>query len=183
MKKLLCFTLTALLAAALAVPAFADDTKTLNGSKLSDTTEVKFSVQPTYTVTIPATVELGKVTAQDGTVTYEKDLTLTAGNVRLNENEKLKVSLTSDYKLSVNSAALTYELPYTVKATTTNPNTSKDVTTTDTEVATFGTNTTDQTVTLHFAAQNPTYAGDYKDTVTFNLAMVDTTKNANGGNG
>ena len=182
MKKLLCFTLTALLAAALAVPAFADDTKTLNGSKLSDTTEVKFSVQPTYTVTIPATVELGKVTAQDGTVTYEKDLTLTAGNVRLNENEKLKVSLQSDYNLSVNSTVLTYQLPYTVTAKTTNPYTSKDVTAADPQVATFVTNPDDQTVTLHFAAENPKFAGDYTDTVTFTLKVEGAAQTGNGGN-
>lgn len=189
MKKLLCLTLTAVLAAALAAPAFADanvkQDSTVNQDSTDKTasTTVQFKIDPTYTVTIPAEVKLEKKTDSKGTITYEKDLTVTASNVRLNEKKELKVSLTSDYKLSVNSAALTYELPYTVKATTTNPNTSKDVTTTDTEVATFGTNTTDQTVTLHFAAQNPTYAGDYKDTVTFNLAMVDTTKNANGGNG
>ena len=182
MKKLLCFTLTALLAAALAVPAFADDTKTLNGSKLSDTTEVKFSVQPTYIVTIPATVELGKETAQDGTVTYEKDLTLTAGNVRLNENEKLKVSLQSDYNLSVNSTVLTYQLPYTVTAKTTNPDTNKAVTAEDPQVATFVTNTADQTVTLHFAAANPIYAGDYSDTVTFTLKVEGAAQTGNGGN-
>ena len=182
MKKLLCFTLSALLAAALAVPAFADDTKTLDSNKLSDTTKVEFSVQPTYTVTIPATVELGKVTAQDGTVTYEKDLTLTAGNVRLNENEKLKVSLQSEYNLSVNSTVLTYQLPYTVTAKTTNPDTSKDVTAADPQVATFVTNTADQTVTLHFAAANPIYAGDYSDTVTFTLKVEGAAQTGNGGN-
>lgn len=186
MKKLLCFTLTALLAAALAAPAFADDTaatnKTLDSNKLSDTTKVEFSVQPTYTVTIPATVELGKVTAQDGTVTYEKDLTLTASNVRLNENEKLKVSLQSDYNLSVNSTVLTYQLPYTVTAKTTNPDTSKDVTAADPQVATFVTNPDDQTVTLHFAAENPKFAGDYTDTVTFTLKVEGAAQTGNGGN-
>ena len=182
MKKLLCFTLTAVLAAALAAPAFADDTKTLDGSKSSDTTEVKFSVQPTYTVTIPETVQLEKATAQDGTVTYEKDLTLTASNVRLNEKKELNVSLQSDYKLSVNSTALTYTLPYTVTAKTTSPDTNKAVTAEDPQVATFGTNTADQTVTLHFAANNPIYAGDYSDTVTFTLAVADAAQNTNGGN-
>ena len=100
MKKLLCFTLTALLAAALAVPAFADTNVNQDSENKTAQTTVQFNIAPTYTVTIPATVELGKATAQDGTVTYEKDLTLTASNVRLNENEKLKVSLQSDYKLS-----------------------------------------------------------------------------------
>lgn len=187
MKKLLCLTLTAVLAAALAAPAFADanvkQDSTVNQDSTDKTasTTVQFKIDPTYTVTIPAEVKLEKKTDSKGTITYEKDLTVTASNVRLNEKKELKVSLTSDYKLSVNSAALTYELPYTVKATT-NPNTSKDVTTTDTEVATFGTSTADQTVTLHFAADNPKYAGDYSDTVTFTLAVVDAAQNTNGGN-
>lgn len=176
MKKLLCFTLSALLAAALAVPAFADTNVNQDSENKTAQTTVQFNIAPTYTVTIPATVELGKATAQDGTVTYEKDLTLTASNVRLNENEKLKVSLQSDYKLSVNSTALTYELPYTVTAD------GKEVTSTDNLCATFGTNTADQTVTLHFSAANPTYAGDYSDTVTFTLAVADAAQTGNGGN-
>ena len=184
MKKLLCFTLTAVLAAALAAPAFADTAVNQDSSEKKASTTVEFKIDPTYTVTIPATVNLvQKTDADTKKVTYEQDFDITASNVRLNENQKLKVSLQSDYKLTVNNTALKYELPYTVKTTTTNPNTSKDVTTADTEVATFGTNTTDQTVTLHFAADNPTYAGDYSDKVTFNLAVVvDTTQNENGGN-
>ena len=143
MKKLLCFTLTAVLAAALAAPAFADDTKTLDGSKLSDTTEVKFSVQPTYTVTIPATVELGKETAQDGTVTYEKNLTLTASNVRLNEGKSLQILLGSDFQLEIKDKPNFEKLSYTVTAD------GKTVTSTDNLCATFVTSTADQTVTLH----------------------------------
>ena len=183
MKKLLCFTLSALLAAALAVPAFADDTKTLDGSKVSDTTEVKFSVQPTYTVTIPSTVTLEKKTdPATKAVTYENDFTVTAGNVRLNENEELQVSLQSDYTLSVNGTTLRYTLPYTVTAKTTTPAASKDVTAADPQVAAFVTNPDDQTVTLHFAAANPTYAGDYSDTVTFTLKVEGAAQTGNGGN-
>lgn len=180
MKKLLCLTLTAVLAAALAAPAFADDTaatnKTLDSNKLSDTTKVEFSVQPTYTVTIPATVELGKVTAQDGTVTYEKDLTLTASNVRLNEGKTLQILLGSDFQLEIKDKPTFEKLPYKVIIG------EKQLTSTDNLCATFGTSTADQTVTLHFAADNPKYAGDYSDTVTFTLAVVDAAQNTNGGN-
>ena len=182
MKKLLCFTLTALLAAALAVPAFADTNVNQDSPKKEADTTVQFKIDPTYTVTIPATVELGKATAQDGTVTYEKDLTLTASNVRLNENEKLKVSLQSDYKLTVKNTALTYELPYTVTANK-DTTSEKQVTKDDTECVRFVTKTDNQSVTLHFAAGNPKYAGDYSDTVNFELKEVDTTQNTNGGNG
>lgn len=185
MKKLLCFTLTAVLAAALAVPALADDATTKNitqeSTTKSDSTEVKFSVQPTYTVTIPATVTLDKKES-NGTVTYENDLTVTASNVRLNEKKELKVSLQSDYKLSVESTVLTYELPYTVTAKTTSSDSGKAVTADNAQVAVFGTSTADQIVTLHFAAENPKYAGDYSDTVTFTLAVADAAPTGNGGN-
>lgn len=190
MKKLLCFTLAAVLAAALAAPAFAEDatvnqnnTVTQNSTEKTASTTVQFKIDSTYIVTIPATVELGKVTAQDGTVTYEKDLTVTASNVRLNEKKELKVSLESDYKLSVNSTVLTYKLPYTVTAKQGDAN-EKSVTDDSEdskECARFVTDTNEQTVTLHFAADNPTYAGDYSDTVTFNLAVVDPTQTATGG--
>ena len=185
MKKLLCLTLTAVLAAALAAPAFAEDAapadKTLDSGHLSDTTKVEFSVQPTYTVTIPDKVTLDK-NDSNGTITYEKDLTVTANNVRLNEKKELKVSLLSNYELSVDSTVLTYKLPYTVTA---NKGTTieKSVKDGSNECARFVTKTGDQSVTLHFAANNPTYAGDYSDTVTFTLAVVDATQTVTGGNG
>ncbi len=68
MKKLLCFTLSAVLAAALAVPAFADtsvpptsapDTNvTQSSTDQKAETTVQFKIDPAYTVTIPGTVEL-----------------------------------------------------------------------------------------------------------------------------
>ena len=68
MKKLLCFTLSAVLAAALAVPTFADtsvpptsapDTNvTQSSTDQKAETTVQFKIDPAYTVTIPGTVEL-----------------------------------------------------------------------------------------------------------------------------
>ena len=63
MKKLLCFTLSAVLAAALAVPAFADTSVPPTNVTQSSTdqkaeTTVQFKIDPAYTVTIPGTVEL-----------------------------------------------------------------------------------------------------------------------------
>lgn len=65
MKKLLCFTLSAVLAAALAVPAFADTSVPQTNVTQSSTdqkaeTTVQFKIDPAYTVTIPGTVELKK---------------------------------------------------------------------------------------------------------------------------
>ena len=73
MKKLFAILLAVALMATMSVTAFAANTT--GGS-----TEVTFNVDPTYTVTIPATVELNKV-EDNGVVTYENDYTLTAGGV------------------------------------------------------------------------------------------------------
>lgn len=72
MKKLLCFTLSAVLAAALAVPAFADTSVPPTSAPQTNVTQsstdqkaettVQFTITPAYTVTIPGTVELTKKT-------------------------------------------------------------------------------------------------------------------------
>lgn len=163
MKKVFAILLAALMVATMSVTAFAaevdQDTTDKTGS-----TAVSFNVDPTYTVTIPATVELEKVDT-DGTITYEKDMTVTASaGVRLKEGEKIEVTLASDFYLET-AASATYKLPYTV--------TVDDV---DVEnngvVATFVTSEAEQTSTLLFAAGNPTYAGNYTDTVTFTISVV-----------
>ena len=68
MKKLLCFTLSAVLAAALAVPAIADTSVPPTSAPQTNVTQsstdqkaettVQFKIDPAYTVTIPGTVEL-----------------------------------------------------------------------------------------------------------------------------
>ena len=68
MKKLLCFTLSAVLAAALAVPVFADTSVPPTSAPQTNVTQsstdqkaettVQFKIDPAYTVTIPGTVEL-----------------------------------------------------------------------------------------------------------------------------
>ena len=175
MKKLLCLTLTAVLAAALAAPAFADTNVTQDSTDNTAKTTVQFNIDPTYTVTIPGTVELGKEES-NGKITYEKDLTLTANNVRLNEGKSLQILLGSDFQLEIKDKPNFEKLPYTVTAD------GNTVTSTNNLCATFGTNTAEQTVILHFAAENPKYAGDYTDTVTFTLAVVDAAQTGNGGN-
>lgn len=178
MKKLLCLTLTAVLAAALAAPAFADTNVNQDSENKTAQTTVQFNIAPTYTVTIPATVTLNKKTDDvTNAVTYENTFDITAKDVRLNEGKLLRVSLDSDYQL----ASGTTKLDYTVVAKQ-GASSEKPVTSQDKECATFATSTADQTVTLHFAAENPTYAGDYADTVTFELKVVDAAQTTNGGN-
>lgn len=171
MKKLLCFTLSAVLAAALAVPAFADTSVPQTNVTQSSTdqkaeTTVQFKIDPAYTVTIPGTVELKKKDADTKKITYEKDFNITATDVRLNEGKTLRISLESDYKLASGATKLDYTV--TAKQGTAD---AKAVNSKDPVCADFETKTGEQTVTLHFAASNPLYAGDYSDTVTFNLAV------------
>lgn len=167
MKKLLTLVLALAMALSVSVTAFAADT-TINQDSAEKTgsTAVTFNVDPTYTVTIPEKVELTQVN-NGGTITYENDLTVTAAaGVRLLAGEVIQVTLKSDSNFNLSTAAdATYKLPYTV--TVNNMEIANDGV-----VAKFGTNNAAQTATLHFAAGNPTYAGDYSDTVIFTLAIV-----------
>ena len=75
MKKLLAIILAALMIAACSVTAFA-----------ADTTTVTYEVQPTYTVSIPASVTLS-----DADITAD----VTASDVILESGKKIEVELTS----------------------------------------------------------------------------------------
>ena len=161
MKKLLAIAIALALVLSLSVTAMATDNELTPAESPYKDTEVTFSVAPTYTVTIPATIELSK--ADDGT--YQKIATIQAENVRLEEGENLQVTITGDFMLSNGSS---YQLPYTVKA-------GNSVITSGGVVATFTTSTTAQSSTLSFAAANPQYAGVYSDTVTFTISIVDVT--------
>ena len=154
MKKLFALILTVCLLATMSVTAFAANTT--DGS-----TEVSFNVDPTYTVTIPATVELEKVDTE-GVITYENDYTLTAeAGVRLKKNEYIEVTVASDFIMTTTEGAT---LEY-------------DITANDTAVANngivaeFDTDKSQQTATIHIAANDPDFAGEYKDTVTFTVAV------------
>ena len=154
MKKLITVLLALAMVATMSVTAFAANTT--GGS-----TEVKFNVDPTYTVTIPATVELNKVDTE-GVVTYENDYTLTAqAGVRLKKGEYIEVTVASDFEMTTQEGAT---LDYTITA--------EDVAVaTGGVVATFGTDKNAQSTTIHIAANDPDYAGEYKDTVTFTLTV------------
>ena len=154
MKKLFALILAIALMATMSVTAFA--VNTTDGS-----TEVKFNVDPTYTVTIPATVELNKA-EDNGVVTYENDYTLTAqAGVRLKKGEYIEVTVASDFEMTTTEGAT---LDYTITA-------SGNAVANNGVVAEFDTDKLEQTATIHIAAADPDYAGEYKDTVTFTLEV------------
>lgn len=155
MKKLFALILTVCLLATMSVTAFA-------ANRPVGETEVSFNVDPTYTVTIPATVELAKETAGDGTVTYENDYTLTAqAGLRLKKGEYIEIAVLSDFEMITTEGAT---LAYSITA-------GGNAVGTDGVVAEFATDKAEQTATIHIAANDPDYAGEYKDTVTFTVAV------------
>ena len=130
-------------------------------------TLVEFSVDPTYTVTIPATVTL----ADNGSGIYTNSGMLTADNVKLDEGKEIVVTLTSASKFNMQtSASATYKLPYTAEGTFGKL--------TDKEaggiVAKFVTSTAPQNTPVTFTTdETPQYAGTYTDPVIFTIEVKD----------
>ena len=154
MKKLFALILAVVMIATMSTTAFAANTT--GGS-----TEVSFNVDPTYTVTIPATVELERQDNND-TVTYENHYTIGANaGVRLKKNEYIEVTIASDFEMTTEQGAT---LDYTITK-------GRDAVATGGVVATFGTDKNAQSTAIHIAANDPDYAGEYKDTVTFTVAV------------
>ena len=154
MKKLFALILAVVMIATMSVTAFAANTE--GGS-----TELSFNVDPTYTVTIPATVELERQ-EDNGTVTYENDYTITAqAGVRLKKGEYIEVTVASDFEMTTTEGAT---LDYTITA-------ENAAVANNGVVAEFATDKAEQTATIHIAANDPDFAGEYKDTVTFTLEV------------
>jgi uncharacterized protein YxeA len=153
MKKIITILLTVAMLATMSVPVFAANTT--GGSA-----EIGFAVDPTYIVTIPATVSLEKKDAE-GVITYENDYTLTAeAGMRLKKGEYIEVTVATDNEMTTAEGAT---LAYTI---------TKDGNALENDVvATFTTDKAEQSSTIHIAAGDPDYAGDYKDTVTFTLTV------------
>ena len=154
MKKLFALILAVAMLATMSTTAFAANTT--GGS-----TEVSFNVDPTYTVTIPATVELERQ-ENNGAITYENDYTIEAvAGVRLKKNEYIEVTVASDFEMTTTEGAT---LAYSITA-------DGAAVATGGVVAEFETDKAAQSTTIHIAANDPDYAGEYKDTVTFTVAV------------
>ncbi len=153
MKKLLAIIIAAVMIAACSVTAFA-----------ADTTTVTYEVQPTYTVSIPASVTLS-----DADVTAD----VTASDVILESGKKIKVELTSASNTASGSTFNAKNGDSTVTYTITGD---EAIAVGDT-VATF---TANGSKTLTFSAADKsaaTVAGSHTETLTFTVS-VETSKAA-----
>lgn len=153
MKKLLTLLLTAALATAAATTAFADTIV----NPVDGQMKVTYTVNPSYTVTIPASVTLGQTA------------TVSASNVKIGKNENLIVRLTNT---SGANNAFTVKagdevLTYTVKKGSADININS-------EVLSVNTLTTGDALTAQLsfdASTSATYAGTYTGTVTFTVSV------------
>ena len=151
MKKLFAVILTVCLLAAMATTAFAANT---TGGKADITT----SIAPTYTVTIPADVNV----QFNATETAFGAIEVTASQIH--PDKCIKVALATDKELN-NAIDNTKVIPYAIKDSTGAAFTS----------ATYLTEGDKTELSIHITANdwNTAYAGDYSDTVTFTVSYED----------
>lgn len=164
MKKFISFAMAALMVAAMSATAFAAEINQDATLPADKGTTVTYTVLPTYTVTIPENVELKSETAADGKISYTGSGVISTGDsVRLKYNEYIKVVLDSDFIMeSEEKAKENYEIFL---------NGSTAALTDKAVVAKFGTFETKQQSTIKYVAGDPTFAGTYTDTVTFNISI------------
>ena len=151
MKKLFAIVLTFALLASLSVTAFATNT---TGGEADITT----SIAPTYTVTIPADVNV----AFNATETAFGTIEVTASQIH--PDKCIKVALATDKELN-NAIDNTKVIPYVIKDSEGAEFTS----------ATYLTEGDKTELSIHITADdwNAAYAGDYSDIVTFTVSYED----------
>ncbi len=148
MKKVLTFALIVTLVMSLSVTAFAANT---TGGEADITT----SIAPTYTVTIPADVNVVFNATETAFGTIE------VTDSQIHPDKCIKVELTSDGKLE-NDVDATKVIPYAIKDSEGNAFT----------YATYLTEGEKTELSIHITADdwNSAYAGEYSDTVTFTVS-------------
>ena len=148
MKKVLTFALAVMLVMSLSVTAFAANT---TGGEADITT----SIAPTYTVTIPADVNV----QFNATETAFGAIEVTASQIH--PDKQIRVTLTTDGELN-NTIDTTKVIPYVIK----------DASGAGFTTATYLTEGDKTVLSIHITADdwNAAYAGDYTDTVTFTVS-------------
>ena len=135
-------------------------TKTLDAATASNSTDVNYSVDPSYTVIIPAKVALSDTAATPATISLDE----TAKPFKLGKGQTLKVNLAETNDFKVTNADLS--LDYTITAG------SATLKAGDTAAAFTNDDKTAKTITFsQMDATKATYAGDYTGTLTFSIAV------------
>ena len=148
MKKVFAVVLTFCLLMGLSVTAFAENT---TGGEADITT----SIAPTYTVTIPADVNVQFNATETAFGAIEVDA------AQIHPDKCIKVALDSDGELN-NAIDTTKVIPYVIQDGEGNAFTA----------ATYLTEGDKTELSIHITADdwNAAYAGDYSDTVTFTVS-------------
>jgi spore coat protein U-like protein len=148
MKKLFALILTVAMLATMSVTAFAANT---TGGDADITT----SIAPTYTVTIPAdvNVQFNATETAFGAIEVEA--------AQIHPDKQIRVTLTTDGELN-NTIDTTKVIPYVIK----------DASGAGFTTATYLTEGDKTVLSIHITADdwNAAYAGDYTDTVTFTVS-------------
>jgi len=129
----------------------------LKNLNFANGTEVTADVDPSFIITIPASVNFGTLTPGTGTVT--QNFNVTASNVMLEAGSEISVKVTSDFKMT---AAGDAELPYGLR------NSTAYLTSGD-EFASFTGNRTEYGY-VYLSRANIKNAGNYKGTMTFTIS-------------
>lgn len=148
MKKLFAIALALVLVASLSVTAFAANTTGGNA-------DITTSIEPTYTVTIPANTNVNF----NATETAFGAIEVTASQIH--PDKQIRVTLTTDGELN-NTIDTTKVIPYVIK----------DASGAAFTTATYLTEGDKTVLSIHITADdwNAAYAGDYTDTVTFTVS-------------
>lgn len=166
MKKFVTLLLTAALAITAATTAFATETTAqIKPGTNSKEIDVTYTVNPSYTVTIPATIALSSQT--NGTA--EGTATVSATNVTVPYGQSVKVALSTDFHVALTNVNATPvpTLKYEVHK-------GNDVVPNDGIVLEVAPNATDKKgeETLTFAIVGDImYSGTYTGTVTFTVSV------------
>lgn len=167
--KIISMVMAAAMAASVSVTAFAaDPTITQDTTPPEGTTNVKYTVEPGYVVTIPEEVKLvAKDVAATKTVKVDNG---DGGNVIIPANKKIKVSITgaaygdatakTDFKVA-NTTDSSYTIDYTID--------DKDAPTVD--VITVNANDKGTKDLAFVRTTDGAVAGDYTGTITFTVAL------------
>ena len=163
-KRFIAGMITLTMVSAMApLNAFAtENTKTIDANTSSNNTDVKYSVDPSYTVVIPASITLSDTAATSTSISVDE----TAKPFKLAKGQKLSVKIanedTNDFKVTNADDSL----DYTVTAG------SETLAKGSTAAEFSNDDKTDKTLTFSkMDASEAKYAGDYKGTLTFGISV------------